>query len=167
MSDIRTVNNIVEDLLNLVLDQEWEIRCLTCSSLKIEGHKSNCSRFLLIKEAQVFLKAEEEKQIQWDKDVEKVKEAAKFLANEHNNEHKDWVTKHIFWMPNDKKVLLVEILRTLVDSMEILPFHYSANPPDSPFEVTLILLSEGDWERVKSGELKLPSEWEISKLVML
>jgi hypothetical protein len=53
-------------------------------------------------------------------------------------------------------VQLVEVTTSITDRGEVLPFRFAPEPPDVPYPSVVILLSPGDWERVRTHELDLP-----------
>lgn len=80
---------------------------------------------------------------------------AKLLAGEHMSQ--DEGIREVYWAPAANEVRLVEVSGSVGDTGELLPFRFSPDPPDVPFHSVVILLSPGDWERVRAGDLKLPA----------
>lgn len=80
---------------------------------------------------------------------------AKLLAGEHMSQ--DEGIREVYWAPAANEVRLLEVSGSVGDTGELLPFRFSPDPPDVPFHSVVILLSPGDWERVRSGDLKLPA----------
>lgn len=58
------------------------------------------------------------------------------------------------------EVRLVSISTDVPVTGEILPFRFHADPPDIPYQYTVILIHPDDWNRVVSGDLKLPPTYE-------
>ena len=83
-----------------------------------------------------------------------VEETARLLAAEHTREDDD--IELIVWVPADEEVRLIEVTRSITDRGEVLPFRFTADPPDVLFPTVVILLGQGDWEQVSAKELELP-----------
>jgi len=74
-----------------------------------------------------------------------VEVTAKLLAAEHSSD--DPTICEIFWAPHPTEVRLVEITNSISDKGEVLPFRFSADPPDVPHETVVVMLSPDDWKR--------------------
>lgn len=83
-----------------------------------------------------------------------VERIAKMLAGEHMSE--DPGIREVYWAPAANEVRLVEVSDSVRDTGEVLPFRFTADPPDVPYPSVVILLGPGDWQRVSDGELELP-----------
>jgi hypothetical protein len=60
--------------------------------------------------------------------------------------------------PDEKKIRVVEVTAMASGASEILPFRYKAEPGQGvPFAVTVILLTPGDFDSLRTGEIELPS----------
>jgi hypothetical protein len=64
----------------------------------------------------------------------------------------------IYWAPHDREVRLVEITSSIADKGEVLPFRFTPDPSDVPYQSVIVLLSLGDWRRRK--ELEWPNGFE-------
>ena len=83
-----------------------------------------------------------------------VEQTAKLLAGEHIRE--DEGIRTILWAPAANEVRLIEVSTSVTDRGEILPFRFTSDPPDVLYPSVVILLSPGDWEKLKAHELELP-----------
>lgn len=92
-----------------------------------------------------------------------VKDVALLLAGDHMSN--DPGTRKVFWAPHDREVRLVEVSTSVEDRGEVLPFRFTADPPDVPYQSVVILLSPGDWERVRSKQLDVPAGFEKLELL--
>ncbi|MFI5297487.1 MAG: hypothetical protein ACHREM_05260 [Polyangiales bacterium] len=85
-------------------------------------------------------------------------EVAEELALAHREEDPD--TKEIFLAESESEVRLVEVSGSVGDSGEVLPFRFAPRPDlGVPYPSVVLLLGEGDWRRMKLGELALPAGW--------
>jgi hypothetical protein len=82
---------------------------------------------------------------------------AKLLAGEHMSQ--DRGIREVYWAPAANEVRLIEVSGSVEDTGELLPFRFSPDPPDVPFQSVVILVSPGDWRRVTSGDLMLPESF--------
>jgi len=95
-------------------------------------------------------------------------EVAKKLAKGHKKS--DPNTQIIKYFPSNhkKEVRLLEVSGTAPTTGEIMPFRFG---PDTNHGIDLpsvvILLSPQEWGEVKSGRLKLPRGWDLSKAIDL
>ena len=89
--------------------------------------------------------------------MQTVEGTAKLLAGEHMSD--DAGIQAVYWAPAANEVRLVEVSESVGDTGEVLPFRFSSEPPDVPYESVVILLGPGDWERIKRGELALPDDF--------
>ena len=78
------------------------------------------------------------------------------LAGEHVGDDPNIV--EIYWAPHATEVRLVEISAAITKKGEILPFRFTADPPDVPYESVVVLLSPADWER--RTDLEWPDGFE-------
>ena len=83
---------------------------------------------------------------------------AKMLAGEHMSNDPGIV--RVYWAEHPTEVRLVEVSKSVEDRGEVLPFRFTADPPEVPYESVVILLSPGDWERVAANELDVPEGFE-------
>jgi hypothetical protein len=74
-----------------------------------------------------------------------VEGVARMLAGEHATD--DLNISEIYWAPHDKEVRLVEVTSSVTDKGEVLPFRFTADPPEVPYQSVVVLLSPGDWQR--------------------
>jgi hypothetical protein len=84
---------------------------------------------------------------------------AKLLAGEHMSQ--DEGIREVYWAPAANEVRLIEVSRSVNDSGELLPFRFSPDPPDVPYQSVVILVSPGDWKRVVDGDLQLPETFGV------
>ncbi len=92
-------------------------------------------------------------------------ETARQLATAHRQT--DPATRYVYLVPSADEVRLIEVSGSLGSSPSgtILPFHFRAQPEEGVhYPSALVLLSEDEWERVQSGELKLPAGWDDGNL---
>lgn len=93
---------------------------------------------------------------------------AKKLAQGHKKF--DPNTQMIKYFPSNhhKEVRLLEVSSTAPTTGEMMPFRFG---PDTSQGIDLpsvvILISPQEWEDVKSGRLKLPQNWDLSKAIDL
>ncbi len=78
------------------------------------------------------------------------------LAGEHVGD--DPNITEIHWAPHLTEVRLVEISSSVPEKGEVLPFRFTADPPDVPYESVVVLLSPADWER--RTDLEWPDGFE-------
>ena len=90
-----------------------------------------------------------------------VEVVAKMLAGEHMSD--DAGISEIYWAPHETEVRLVEVTSSISDKGEVLPFRFTQDPPDVPYQSVVILLSPGDWKR--RGELEWPDGFETLEKV--
>jgi hypothetical protein len=77
-------------------------------------------------------------------EVQSVETVAKMLAHEHVSD--DPNITEIYWARHPKEVRLVEITSSVSDKGEVLPFRFTEDPPDVPFQSVVVLLSPADWQ---------------------
>jgi hypothetical protein len=96
-------------------------------------------------------------------DSPNVEDVARLLAREHASD--DPNTMGVYWAPHASQVRLVEVSFSVPDITdgEVSAFWFTPDPPDVPYESSLVLLSPADWERRK--ELDWPCGFEDLKLV--
>jgi hypothetical protein len=85
-----------------------------------------------------------------------VEVVAKMLAAEHFDDDPNIV--EVFWAPHPTEVRLVEVTSSVSDKGEVLPFRFTADPPDVPYQSVVVLLSPSDWQR--RGDLDWPEGFE-------
>ena len=87
----------------------------------------------------------------------RMSDVAQMLAGEHaaSDEGMD----KILWFHHDREIRLVEVSHSVGNTGEILPFRFSADPPEVPFESIVILLGSEDAKRLDEGQLELPQGW--------
>lgn len=78
------------------------------------------------------------------------------LAGEHVSDDPNIV--EIYWAPHAAEIRLVEISSSVPEKGEVLPFRFTADHPDVPYESVVVLLSPADWQRRK--ELDWPDGFE-------
>jgi len=86
-----------------------------------------------------------------------VEQTAKLLAGEHLQE--DAGINRILWVRADDEVRLIEVTTSVTDRGEVLPFRFTSDPPDVLYPSVIVLLSPGDWERLKAHQLDLPDSF--------
>lgn len=87
-------------------------------------------------------------------------QVAKELADAHRRADPDTVA--VYWAPDPegREIRLVEISGSVGETGEVLPYRFGPRVTQGvPYPSVLILLSPAEWEKVKSGELKLPEGW--------
>jgi hypothetical protein len=67
------------------------------------------------------------------------------LAGEHVSDDPNIV--EIYWAPHVAEIRLVEISSSVPEKGEVLPFRFTADPPDVPYESVVVLLNPADWKR--------------------
>ena len=87
-----------------------------------------------------------------------IEQTARLLAREHSAE--DTGIEAIYWAPSDDEVHLVEVSTSVPDRGEALPFRFASDSPEVPYPSVVILLSPGDWTRIESRQLELPSSFQ-------
>jgi hypothetical protein len=88
---------------------------------------------------------------------------AKDLASSHRKV--DSGTKIVKFFPNahPARVCLLEVSESVSTTDDVLPFTFCAAPEQGvPHESTVILLSPEEWKKVQTGELALPSGWDLA-----
>ena len=88
---------------------------------------------------------------------------AKMLAGEHISN--DAGTLRVYWAPHPSEIRLVEITTSVEDRDELLPFRFAADPPEVPYESVVVLLSPGDWNRVRARQLDVPDGFDRLELI--
>jgi len=68
----------------------------------------------------------------------------------------------VSWLRHPIEVRLVEFTSSIGDKWEVLPFRFTPDLPDVPYESVVVLLSPADWAR--RNELKWPSSFDPSDL---
>ena len=74
-----------------------------------------------------------------------LRKAAKLLASEHM--HGDLLMHKVYLLPHPNEIRVIAITESVPDRGEVLPFRFSADPPDIPFKQLIILLHPNEWER--------------------
>ncbi len=82
------------------------------------------------------------------------------LATEHKAD--DDELNAVYWAPHPEEVRLIEVTGSISDRGEILPFRFTPDPPDVPYQSVIILLSPADWERRR--ELEWPAGYGVDDL---
>jgi hypothetical protein len=98
--------------------------------------------------------------------IENYWKSASELAKDHRN--CDPTTKEIFLSFDDKfeEIRLIEISENHLQSGDIVPFVWSCSP-EFNYQISLILLASHEWEFLKAGKLKLPVDWDLSKIIAI
>lgn len=98
-----------------------------------------------------------------------LEQVAKELAAAHRMA--DHHTIAVYWAPDPEgwEIRLVEVSGSVGDTGEVLPFRFGPQIARGvPYASVVILLNPDEWEKVKSGELKLPPNWpSADKLIDL
>lgn len=83
---------------------------------------------------------------------------AQMLAGEHASS--DEGMKKVLWFPHDREIRMIEVSSSVGSTGEVLPFRFTADPPEVPFESVIALLGADDGERLEGGQLELPPGWD-------
>ena len=98
-----------------------------------------------------------------------LEQVAKELAAAHRMADVDTIA--VYWAPDpeQREIRLVEVSGSVGETGEVLPFRFAPRVDRGiPYASVLILLNPDEWEKVKSGELKLPLSWpSADKLIAL
>lgn len=84
---------------------------------------------------------------------------AKLLAREHRKNDEGIV--RIFQLEHAHEVRLIEITTSVPKDGEVMPFRFTKDLPDVPFESVIILIHPDDWNRRK--DLVWPAELDPQK----
>lgn len=69
-------------------------------------------------------------------------------------------------MPDEEEIRLIEVTASVSNRGEVLPFGFSADPPEIPYPSVIILLGIGDWEHILNNNgLAIPSSFVTKTLV--
>jgi hypothetical protein len=85
---------------------------------------------------------------------------ARFLASEHRKS--DPNISQVFWLENDVEVRLIEVTTSVPKEGTVMPFRFTADPPDVPLPSLVILIHPDDWNR--RNQLTWPAELDPSKV---
>ena len=93
--------------------------------------------------------------------MKSVFDVATDLAKAHKHEDPETDEVYLAVTPESAtEVRLVEISGSLGNSGEVLPFRFAPRADlGVPYASVVVLLGREDWERVKRGELSLPTGW--------
>ena len=84
---------------------------------------------------------------------------AQLLASEHRKS--DPNIRQVFWLENDIEVRLIEVTTSVPKDGTIMPFRFTADPPDVPLPSLVVLIHPDDWDR--RDQLMWPAELDPSK----
>ncbi len=93
-----------------------------------------------------------------------IQQIAQLLADEHA-EGDEGMAK-ILWFRHDREIRLVEISHSVGNTGEALPFRFTADPPDVPFESVVVLLGSEDGRKFEQGDLDIPG-WDMAQVTYL
>ena len=94
---------------------------------------------------------------------EDYEQQARILAAAHRRVDPSTLEIHLSPDPQRSVIRLLEVSRSVPNTGETFPFQY-APAGDIRYRSAVILLSQDDWEQVKSGQLLLPEGWSIENL---
>lgn len=79
---------------------------------------------------------------------------ARFLASEHRKS--DPNISQVFWIENDVEVRLIEVTTSVPRDKTVMPFRFTADPPDVPLPSLVVLIHPEDWSHRE--ELSWPAD---------
>lgn len=83
---------------------------------------------------------------------------AKVVALAHRKSDPEIVAVYV--VPDTDEVRIVEVSRSIGTTGELVPFRFSGRKhSDLPLDTVLVLVSEEEYELLKSGALDLPEGW--------
>jgi len=93
-------------------------------------------------------------------DMSRTSALASFLATEHRKS--DPNISQVFWIENDSEVRLIEVTTSVPKHGTVMPFRFTADPPDVPLPSLVILIHPDDWNR--RNQLTWPAGLDPSKV---